>query len=193
MRNHDEHLLMLRFQARAFFCPFLVATLLLLPGCSNDDPDPVNEEEVITTLTVTLVPEGGGANVVLKFYDEDGDGSIAPQTTVSGALAANKTYKGAITLLNETENPAGDITAEVKEEANDHLFCYTVSGSNLTVSYDDTDNHGLPVGLETRWVTTGAGTGKIGITLRHQPGEKTGACPGAGDSDIEVEFNITIQ
>jgi hypothetical protein len=142
---------------------------------------------------VTLTSEGGGANVLLKFYDEDGDGSIAPQTSVSGALAAGKTYKGTVTLLNETESPAGDITAEVKAEANDHLFCYVVNAANLTVSYDDADDHGLPVGLETKWVTTAAGAGKIGITLRHQPGEKTGACPGAGDSDIEVEFNITIQ
>ena len=42
---------------------FLTAALFvssLFIGCSKDDaPAPVNEEEVITTLTVTLVPNDG--------------------------------------------------------------------------------------------------------------------------------------
>ena len=33
----------------------LIATLVFT-SCDNDDPEPVNEEEVITTLTATLTP-----------------------------------------------------------------------------------------------------------------------------------------
>ena len=40
-------------------------------------PEPINEEEVITTMTVTLVPDGGGTEIVLSFQDLDGDGPDA--------------------------------------------------------------------------------------------------------------------
>jgi len=29
---------------------------ILFTSCDNDDPEPVNEEEVITTMTATLTP-----------------------------------------------------------------------------------------------------------------------------------------
>lgn len=191
-KNNFKPSAMLRRSTSLFSSVFLLATMLLITGC-DDDPEPVNEEEVITTLNLTLTPNGGGNTVTLRFYDEDGDGSIQPQKTVSGPLAANKTYAGVITLLNETETPAGDITAEVKEEADDHLFCFTVANANLTVIATDKDSNNLPIGIETSWVTGAAGTGTIKVVLRHQPGVKTGNCPGTGDSDIEVDFDVTIQ
>jgi hypothetical protein len=191
-KNNAKPFEMLRSSTSLLSSAFLVATMLLITAC-DDDPKPVNEEEVITTLTLTLTPDGGGNNVTLRFYDEDGDGSIQPQTTVSGPLAANTTYAGVITLLNETETPAGDITEEVRDEADDHLFCFTASNANLTVNATDKDSNNLPVGIETSWVTGAAGAGTVKVVLRHQPGVKTGNCPGAGDSDIEVDFDVTIQ
>ena len=41
-----------------------VATLFT--ACSEDDPEVVNEEELITTLTATLTPSGGGTDIILK-------------------------------------------------------------------------------------------------------------------------------
>jgi hypothetical protein len=179
--------------ALLLLCPIAGATLLLLGSCDKD-PEPVNEEEVITTMTITLTPTGGGNAVELKFYDQDGaTGSIVPQITVSRALAADATYTGAITLLNETVNPADNITGEVEEEAEDHLFCFEVTGANLTIGYADTDSNGRPIGLTSMWTTTSASSGKVKVTLRHQPGVKTGTCPGGGDTDVEVEFEIAIQ
>lgn len=192
MKNHLKPSDMLRSFIPFFPSTFLVATLLLVMAC-DDDPEPVNEEEVITTLNLTLTPVGGGNSVTLKFYDEDGDGSIQPIKTVSGPLAAYTTYDGVITLLNETETPAGDITAEVKDEASDHLFCFTTTNVNLTVNAKDKDSNNLPIGIETSWVTAAASTGAVKVVLRHQPGEKTGTCPGGGDTDIEVDFNVTVQ
>ena len=65
---------------------------LLFVACSSDDdaaPEPVNEEEVITTMIVTL---NGPDQVVLTYQDLDGDGPDAETLTVSGALSANTTY-----------------------------------------------------------------------------------------------------
>ena len=54
-------------------------SLLVFAACSDDDtPDPVNEEEVITTMTVTLTPVGGGTAITLRSQDLDGDGPNAP-------------------------------------------------------------------------------------------------------------------
>lgn len=172
---------------------FLMAASLCFDSCKMEDPKPVNEEEIITTLQVTLTPEGGGTPVILKFFDSDGEhGSGIPQVTASGPLTANTTYAGRISLLNETETPAGDISAEVADEANAHLFCFDITG-NVTISYGDTDQMGLPLGLLTSWVTGSAGQAQVVVTLRHQPGTKNGECPGSGDTDAEVTFSLAIE
>jgi len=199
--------LMMRWLNRFFVGSFLLATMLLV-GC-GDDPEPANEEELITTLLVTLTPDGGGNEVTLKFYDADGDGPIAPVYTynpnVAGinsaaVLQASKNYSASIVLLNETENPIEDVTEEIEEEADEHLFCFTTNLNSLTISYNDTEadyiagGSSKPVGLLTTWsVGPAIGTGTVTILLRHQPGTKTGSCPGSGETDIEVTFNVTIQ
>jgi len=85
---------------------------LLFTACSNDDdiPVPVNEEEVITTMTVSLSPNSGGTPIILKTVDLDGDGPNPPVITVAGNLMAGTTYNGSIELLNETVSPADNIT-----------------------------------------------------------------------------------
>ncbi|MEJ2163614.1 MAG: type 1 periplasmic binding fold superfamily protein, partial [Robiginitalea sp.] len=89
----------------------LAISAALFSSCSNDDdPDPVNEEEVITTMTITLVPQGAGETITLQSRDLDGDGPNPPEITVSGNLASNTDYNGSIELLNETETPPEDIT-----------------------------------------------------------------------------------
>lgn len=187
--------LILRWLSRAFLGAGVVA-MLLLNSCS-DDPEPTNEEEVITTLTVTLVPVGGGTTVTMEFYDEDGDGPIDPVYTYSSggdeAVLSLANYTASITLLNETESPAGNITEEIEEEADDHLFCFTSSSAlDLEISYEDEDGEGLPIGLETLWAGFSS-SGTVNIVLRHQPGVKTGYCPGSGNTDIDVTFNVTLQ
>ena len=100
-----------------FLATAIFATVLFV-SCSNDDdtPEPVNEEEVITTLTVTLSPNGGGTAITLQTRDLDGDGPNAPVVNVSESLATGVTYSGTIVLLNETVNPPENITEEVEEE-----------------------------------------------------------------------------
>ncbi|WP_375242325.1 type 1 periplasmic binding fold superfamily protein [Lacinutrix sp.] len=173
-------------------------TLLFTNACSNDDdatPPPVNEEEIITTITVTLTPNGGGTAITLKTQDLDGDGPNLPVTTVSGDLAANTTYNGRIELLNETEDPAEDITEEVEEESNEHQFFYTVSSSlNLTTAYTNFDDNGNPLGTAFTITSGAASTGVLTFTLRHELIKpNTGLSDAGGETDIETSFNVTIQ
>ena len=93
----------------------LLASTLIFASCTdeNDTPPVVNEEEVITTLTVTL--DSGTDQIVLQYQDLDGEGSDPAVITVSGTLSANTVYDGSIVLLNEIEGE--NITEEVEEEA----------------------------------------------------------------------------
>ncbi|MDA0176673.1 type 1 periplasmic binding fold superfamily protein [Mesoflavibacter profundi] len=184
---------------------YLLIASLIFVSCSSDDdnndiPEPVNEEEVITTITATLTPAGGGTAIVLQSQDLDGDGPNAPVVTVSGDLAANTSYSGSLDLLNETESPAESITEEIEEEALEHQFFFDVSNGLFDVAYDDVDADGNPVGLSFI-VTTDATTGTeaLTITLRHEPNkDASGVSAGditnaGGETDIEVTFNVTVQ
>ncbi|WP_452596793.1 type 1 periplasmic binding fold superfamily protein [Pontimicrobium sp. MEBiC01747] len=181
----------------------LVLTTVIFSSCSNDDdstPAPVNEEEVITTLTATLVPQGGGTTIVMRSQDLDGDGPDAPVITVSGNLAANTTYNGTIVLLNETEDPAENITTEVAEEDEDHQFFFTATNSIATIAYADQDGNGNPIGISFTATTTAAATGNLTITLRHEPNKSAaGVSDGditnaGGETDIQVTFTgVNVQ
>ncbi|MFK7935983.1 MAG: type 1 periplasmic binding fold superfamily protein [Saprospiraceae bacterium] len=176
----------------------LFATSLLFTACEQDDPEIPNEEEVITTLNYTLTPEGGGAEVTMRFEDLDGDGGNAPEIT-GGTLAANTTYRGSLELLNEQESPAEDITEEVAEEDDEHQFFFSTTLNGVTVSYDDTDGDGNPVGLSTLITTGDADSGNFTVTLRHEPdkgadGVADGKIDNAGgETDIEVTFPVEVQ
>jgi len=179
-----------------FFLTLSVVTLFTW-SCSDDDaPIPPNQEELITTLQLVLTPTTGSP-VTFTFQDLDGDGGNPPVIT-NGTLAANTNYSGAITVSDESQTPAEDITPEVSAEDEDHQFFFAVSSANLTVVYNDQDANGNPLGLDTTWDTGDASTGNLTITLRHEP-NKSGAGVSAGDitnaggeTDIEVNFDVTI-
>jgi hypothetical protein len=178
-----------------FFKYALLASTLIFASCSDDDdaPEPVNEEEVITTLTVTL--DSGSDTVVMQYQDLDGDGPDAATVTVSGSLSANTTYDGSIILLNETESPAENITEEIEEDDLDHQFFYTVgSGLDVVAEYGDADSQGNPLGLSFILNTGVASSGELTFTLRHEPNKpNTGLENAGGETDIEVTFDVTVE
>ena len=178
-----------------FLAAFVIASLVFV-SCSNDDetPEEVNEEEVITTMTITLQPTGGTA-ITLQTRDLDGDGPNAPVITVSGNLAANTTYSGSIELLNETETPAEDVTEEVEEEDDEHQFFFVTTGNIASVDYTDQDGDGNPVGLSFELTTGDAGNATLAVTLRHEPTKPNDGTlsDAGGETDITETFNITIE
>ncbi len=169
---------------------------LLLTSCSSDDPEPVNEEEVITTMTITLTPQGGGTAVQLQSKDLDGDGPEPPVITVSGNFSARTVYNGSIVLLNETETPPDNITVEVEEEADEHQFFYTV-GASLSgrTEYLNLDSNGNPLGTQFTFSAGDESTGDLTFTLRHdlkKPNDGTLADAG-GETDIAQTFPVVIE
>jgi|TARA_B100000768_G_C11199900_1_gene341282 hypothetical protein len=179
------------------FIPILLILLISVTSCSKDDDnvviEAVNEEEVITTMEVTLTY--GTSVITLKTQDLDGDGPNTPVVTVSGNLAAGTTYSGAIKVLNELESPAEDITEEVEEEDLDHQFFFTAaSGLDVTTEYSNLDSAGNNLGTQFTLTTGLASSGDLTFTLRHEPTKpNTGLASAGGETDIEATFNITIE
>ena len=179
-----------------FLSTTIFATALIF-SCSSDDdstPEPVLEEEVITTMTITLTADGQ-ADVILQTQDLDGDGPDLPVVTVSGNLSSNTNYSGSITLLNETEDPAENITEEIEEEDLEHQFFYSVgNGLDADTDYNDADSEGNPLGLDFVLSTYSASSGTITFTLRHEPNKPNmGLEDAGGETDIEATFNVSIQ
>lgn len=172
------------------------STLILSTGCGgDDDPEVENEEEVITSVTLTLFPDNTSQDVVtFGFLDADGDGGLPPVTIVDGDLVANSVYTGMVSF----GGPDGSIDGEIVEEGEEHQVFYTNTGLNLTFNYRDQDDAGQPIGLSTQVLTGDASQGTLTVILRHEPNKSVMALPdnpdaAGGSTDAEVNFNVTIQ
>lgn len=167
---------------------------ILLWSCSDDDdtPELIEEEEVITTVTVTLTHLE--ETITLNYKDLDGDGPEAPVVDVMGNLKANTLYTGGVSLLNESISPVEDITEEIQEKDEEHQFFYSFSGAIESVNIVDTDGNGDPLGLEFELQTTAAGDASFGLVLKHEPKKpNTGVLDAGGETDVEVNFTVTVE
>lgn len=174
--------------------------VLVMTGCDSDDPDPVDEPELITTLNVTFTNTANASDVVTaSFRDLDGEGGNDGVTT-NPTLSANATYTVTLEFLNESETPAEDITAEVREEDEEHqVFFISGASLNLTYAYGDQDADSNPIGLTGTATIGAAGSGTLDVVLVHEPMKSaTGVSGGditnaGGEEDIRVQFTVTIQ
>ncbi|UII22511.1 hypothetical protein [Fulvivirga ligni] len=182
----------------------------ILASCGDDEaPAPENEEEVINEVTLTFTPTQGGETVTATFYDPDGDGTQAGETDEI-VLAANTEYEMSISLKNTVGDEDEDITEEVEEESDAHMFFFGwdlglfgnpqgdgnigAGQRNDPMNYEDEDNNGLPIGLTTKWTTSDAVSGTFRTVLKHQPGLKSSTTTTAdGDTDVDLTWDITIE
>ena len=191
-----------------------VTTLALLAlsfsACDEEAPGKEDTPELITEVKITFTPTAGGTPVVVSAIDPDGPGVIdliADEISLNAGTAYTLSIEFFNGLLDPTEDEY-DITAEVLEEADEHMLFFAWDGGfseptgngnidnrNDPVNYSDNDSEGLPLGLSTTWRTTDdASTGStFRILLKHQPDLKT-ANSGAtvGETDVDVEFDLNI-
>lgn len=197
--------------SNAIFKPFVVFIVLcaiVLVSCDDDDPEKEDAPELITKVTLTFTPTGGGDPVVATATDPDGEGVQDMETDGPINLAANTTYTLTIGLTNELATPgteAYNVTEEVRDDDDDHLFFFSWTESffsdpagngnvdNRTdpVNYEDFDEDGLPLGLTTSWTTGDGASGTFRIILKHQPDLKTASSSSSvGETDLDIEFEI---
>lgn len=179
-------------------------------GCEAEEPVKEDVPELITKVTLTFTPVGGGTDVLVTATDPDGEG--VENIKVDGAinLAAGTNYRLSLTLINELaemSSPEYDITDEVEDEGAEHLFFYGWTSnvfSNPTgdgnidnradeVNYEDMDEGGLPLGLATSWTAGVASSGTFRLILKHQPQLKTATSDvNTGETDLDITFEINI-
>lgn len=189
-----------------------ITSLGLFSACEEEDAIEEEVPETITTTVLTFTPAGGGTPLVFEANDPDGDGPT-PKTVDDIVLDANTSYTLTIELLNELLDPSDEeynITAEVEEEGTEHMLFFgwtdglfgdpTGDGNigagqrNNPVNYQDDDDNDYPLGLETTWTSGAAANGTFRVILKHQPDIKSDTSDSTdGESDIDHEFNITIQ
>ena len=185
-------------QKKSVYIGMFLLSIFSFTSCEEDTPELVNEEELITTVMVTL--KSGSQTIVLKYTDLDGDGPNAPVFSDYEKLTKNTVYTGEVSFLNESVDPSEDITEEVLAEAEEHQVFYQAPTAFGTFAYDDTDADGKPIGLEFTFTTGSTATsGNLRITLIHEPNKSgIGVAEGmisnaGGDKDIEVDFPVQIQ
>lgn len=178
----------LKLDLRFFLMLFLALSIVACKEDEDDHDHDDNDEELITTVELTFTADG--STLVYSWTDADGEGGNDP-VIEDITLAANTTYQLSTRVLNESEDPAEDITEEVAEEDLDHLFIYTVTGANMEVSITDTDSAGDPLGLTAEVVVGDASTGSLQVVLKHESDKASPAT--TGETDIEVDFGVTVE
>jgi hypothetical protein len=196
--------------------PLSACFAIALVACGDGGTN--NENELITTMTLTFTPGALGTTEVAVFDDPDGDGGEPPSVDTIELVEA--TYQLAVTFENRLADPPEDVTEEVADEAEEHqvfLKGPAVGGPAsdevapiLSHRYEDEDANGLPIGLSNTIFagTFGGGTNEMTVTLRHLPpvnGQPTKTADTAdmvresglssigGTSDVQVTFTVTVQ
>ncbi|GAB4018094.1 hypothetical protein GCM10028808_51560 [Spirosoma migulaei] len=176
---------------------WLASVVVLAGACTKDEQNvaPTDDNEAITTATLMLTNKATPTESVTATIENLNTTADFSKATLN--LKANTTYTGVIGLLDKTKTPVLDATEEIKEKANEHLFVYTPTPSNLlTVTLTDKDTNPspgpYPIGLTTEIKTGAAGSGKLKVVLRHQPNAKNGT-PTPGSSDLDTDFTVVVQ
>ncbi|MDB5227212.1 MAG: type 1 periplasmic binding fold superfamily protein [Bacteroidota bacterium] len=174
---------------------------LLFARCHKDPKTPIPEQELITTLKLTLTDTSlPYPSQTFIFRDIDGDGGADP-TIDSVIIAGGKTYNASLLLLDERNFPADTSTNEIKGLNTLHQFFYQSDPADLftNFTYTDLDDNGKPLGnLFSFRTKSSSDSGKLIIILRHEPDKNASNVSAnditnaGGETDIEVHFPVRL-
>ncbi|MET4080213.1 hypothetical protein ABIB40_000153 [Pedobacter sp. UYP30] len=203
----------------------LLGSALFYGGCSSKSEEavaPTISNEALTSISLNLTNRADVSDkATCKYvYHLNNNGEITSTDSTSLKLKPNAVYDMQIVMLDTTQTPVFNVSNEVKERSNYHLFFFqpspvsaanlafgTTSASipgtdasatgpylNLTVvrADKDTNSPALQVGLQNVFTTGAASSGKLKVILRHQPNAKNGTFA-PGSTDLEANFPVTIQ
>jgi hypothetical protein len=186
-----------------------LALLFVTTSCSdNDEPAVVNEEEVITKVTIQVTNLSDNSTSIYTFgveaHDHSDDDHADDDDHTDGdhmeiELASNSSYLFEFKVLNDTDpNNVENVTLEVIDEADSHQVFYEILDSSISIEAadDDTFDSNLnPVMLKTIWTTTTATVADVEAFLLHEPTSKTGTTRDdfGGSADVEIDFEAHVE
>jgi hypothetical protein len=202
---------------------FLVA--LIISSCNKKESAvaPNISNETLTTIVLALKNTNAPYDSDTATWQQllGANGVPLPMDTSKAILNlhANCLYTAQVLIYDKTQNPPTDVSAELLQRENYHLFFFQptpvsssnffvndtttsipgtiVNGSgpylNLTVKRTDldTNNPPLQIGLTDNFITGTASSGHLRVVLRHQPNAKNGTYF-PGSSDLDVTYSVTI-
>ena len=199
--------------------------ILIFAACNKKEKTvaPTISNETITSVQLVLINTASPFDKDTATWEQllNANGNPLPEDTSKAILNlyANATYSAQMLMYDKTQNPAANVSDEIKLRANYHLFFFQptpISSSNyvistattnipgtttsapgpylnLTVSRTDydTNNPPLQIGLTNNFVTGAASDGHLRVVMRHQPNVKDGTYY-PGDSDVDISFRVHI-
>lgn len=171
----------------------LFSSIISMTSCKKDEHNH-DGQEVITTLKITFnqaVPPVKLGTVsestVFKYFILEGEDAIV---TITGPnLIEDIAYNYSIEVLNEEdEDNIENLTSEIEDEADDHLFCIT--GGNI--SGQNNDSNGKVFGSQGVITFSNSGENNLKIILKHEPNKNAANPCLTGDTDIEAIINHTV-
>lgn len=176
----------------------LTFSFLFLQCKKQDDVVPTDDNELITTVQL-IFTDSNNQSSTFSFQDKDGDPKTTPDKFDKITLNKNTDYTLSIKVFDETKSPMLDITKQIEEESDAHLFVFKINpASLLSIQASDLDKNGKAIGLKSKGKSQYVpGNGKFRLILKHQPpinGKivKTGDEDG-GSTDVDLEFDLIIK
>jgi len=178
----------------------LIVITLAFPACKKKDAPKPEEQELITTMKLTIT-DGGTFNQTFTYKVENGFGSTAAGSVQIDTvrLAAVTTYTVTAELFNDKASPAENVTAEILDEQDEHLFLYSsnpfAGAGSITFSNGSKDVNNAPFNQVITFTTGITGSGTLTVDLMHAPTNKNGNTPASsgGETDAEGIFPVIIQ
>lgn len=182
---------------KIIFASICATVLISFASCKKDKPAPVpDEQELITTLIIRL-NDSAGFDQTFQYKITGGYNTASPTIQIDTVkIPSGKRYHATLMVLNESKSPVEDITTEILEKNEEHLFVFQSSPAELLqVSNGNKDAKGLPLNQEFTLTSDKAGSGTFRITLMHQPTNKNGSTPqsAGGETDLEAGFPVLVQ
>ena len=177
----------------AIFC------LTLITSCNNDDdnPDPVNEVELITNVTLTFTNTANAGDVVIMSNVAPDGQEGAFTNTVNGTFTAGQSYSLDLEITNESDPADIDdvLNDDIIPEGDEHFFKYnnTLGLGMIRDASDLAGANDTNLGVSTTWTSGASGTGNLQIILVHQPETADDSNQFGSTTGGEEDFNITFQ
>ncbi len=178
---------------------FILLVLVGVLACKKE-PEvlPTDDNELITTVELVFT-DPVNVSRSFKFRDIDGDTRTKPEAFDTLKLDRNTVYKVSIHIGDESKGTYEDITEDIQEESDVHLFVYRPNPvSLLAIQITDVDKNALPIGLNAKAKTQYfPGSGLLQVMLKHQPplnGKivKTGE-EEVGSTDLDLSFPLIVK
>lgn len=166
-----------------------------MTGCSKnvEKPNDENEHESINRIELVF-SESGGSSKTFMLEDPDGDGGNPPSRIDTITAQANKQYTVVVKLYNITNGAAKDVSSTIQAQGASHEFYFIPTGITVAIQKTDKDKNGYPIGFQSNWQFSTAGTGSILLKLMHKTALKgPNDGPNVGHSDIQISLPTIIK